>query len=41
MRSKDSIFIGKWDIFEMSNWDEDYFNEDGQAYIKKKVIEAF
>ena len=34
MKSEKLDFTGKWDIFEMSNWDEAYFNEDGQAYIK-------
>lgn len=27
-------FIGKWHIYEMSMWDEDYFNMETQAYIK-------
>ena len=26
-------FIGTWHIYEMEEWDEDYFNEDVQAYI--------
>lgn len=26
-------FIGKWHIYEMSMWDEDYFNMETQAYI--------
>lgn len=34
MKTKNSDFIGTWNIYEMENWDEDYFNEDGQAYIK-------
>jgi hypothetical protein len=28
-----SKFIGTWHITEMEMWDEDYFNEDVQAYI--------
>lgn len=27
-------FIGKWDIFEMEMWDENYFNMGVQAYIE-------
>lgn len=26
-------FKGRWHIFEMELWDEDYFNEEVQAYI--------
>lgn len=26
--------IGKWNIFEMEMWDEDYFNMEVQAYIE-------
>jgi hypothetical protein len=29
-----SPFLGCWDIVSMSNWDEDYFNEEVQAYIE-------
>lgn len=29
-------FAGKWHIFEMEVWDEDYFNMDVQAYIEIK-----
>ncbi len=29
-------FIGTWHIYEMSMWDEDYFNMETQAYIKIK-----
>lgn len=25
---------GKWHIIEMENWDADYFNMDGQAYVE-------
>jgi hypothetical protein len=28
-----SKFTGTWHITEMETWDEDYFNEDVQAYI--------
>jgi len=27
-------FAGTWNIYEMELWDEDYFNEEVQAYIK-------
>ncbi|KAF0191035.1 MAG: hypothetical protein FD167_6059 [bacterium] len=27
-------FLGKWHIYEMSEWDEGYFNMEVQAYIK-------
>jgi len=27
-------FIGKWNIYEMEMWDEDYFNMEVQAYIE-------
>lgn len=30
---KNSDFIGLWYIYEMENWDEDYFNMEGQAHI--------
>jgi len=26
-------FIGTWHIYEMENWNEDYFNMEVQAYI--------
>lgn len=26
--------IGHWHITEMENWDADYFNMDGQAYVQ-------
>jgi len=29
-------FIGKWHIYKMELWDEDYFNMDVQAYITIK-----
>lgn len=29
-------FKGKWHIFEMEGWDEDYFNMEIQAYIEIK-----
>src|SRR5262245_2672875 len=29
-----SPFLGRWDIVSMSNWDEEYFNEEVQAYIE-------
>ena len=32
MASKD--ILGAWNITWMEMWDEDYFNEDGQAFIK-------
>ena len=34
MKKENSDFTGKWNIYEMETWDEDYFNEDGQAFIK-------
>lgn len=27
-------FKGRWHIYEMEMWDEDYFNEEVQAYIQ-------
>ena len=27
-------FSGTWHIYEMANWDEDYFNMEVQAYIE-------
>ncbi|HLO85238.1 MAG TPA: hypothetical protein VK203_09540 [Nostocaceae cyanobacterium] len=27
-------FTGTWHIYEMSNWDEEYFNMEVQAYIQ-------
>jgi hypothetical protein len=30
----DCAFIGTWHIYEMSEWDEDYFNMETQAYIE-------
>ena len=30
----DHAFIGTWHIYEMSEWDEDYFNMEVQAYIE-------
>ena len=29
----DHAFIGRWHIYEMSMWDEDYFNMETQAYV--------
>ena len=29
-----SPFLGRWDIVSMSNWDEDYLNEEVQAFIE-------
>ncbi len=26
-------FVGRWHIYEMEMWDEDYFNEEDQAYV--------
>jgi hypothetical protein len=33
-KSQDSDFKGTWHIYEMEQWDEDYFNMDAQAYIE-------
>jgi hypothetical protein len=30
----DHSLIGQWHIYEMEMWDEDYFNEETQAYIE-------
>ncbi|QDZ41691.1 hypothetical protein FRE64_17145 (plasmid) [Euhalothece natronophila Z-M001] len=27
-------FIGTWHIYKMSEWDEDYFNMETQAYVE-------
>ena len=29
-----AAFIGTWHIYEMSGWDEDYFNMETQAYVE-------
>jgi hypothetical protein len=29
-----SPFLGRWHIISMSGWDEDYFNEEVQAYVE-------
>lgn len=29
-----NLFQGKWHIYEMETWDEDYFNMEVQAFIK-------
>lgn len=31
---ENSQFTGKWHIYEMESWDEDYFNMEVQAYIE-------
>ncbi len=31
---KSNEFAGLWHIYEMSEWDKDYFNMEVQAYIK-------
>ena len=31
-----SPFLGRWHIMSMSTWDEDYFNEEVQAFIEFK-----
>jgi hypothetical protein len=33
-KGKDTDFTGTWHIYEMEEWDEEYLNEDAQAYIK-------
>jgi hypothetical protein len=30
----DHSLVGLWHIYEMEMWDEDYFNEETQAYIE-------
>ncbi|MGB8216222.1 MAG: hypothetical protein WCE94_02880 [Candidatus Methanoperedens sp.] len=30
----DSDFTGTWHIYEMEQWDDDYFNMEVQAYIR-------
>ena len=32
--AKSNPFEGKWHIYEMEMWDEDYFNMETQAYIE-------
>ena len=34
MGEKTNNFTGKWQIYEMEVWDEDYFNMEVQAYIE-------
>ena len=31
-----SPFVGLWHIISMETWDEDYFNEEVQAFIEFK-----
>ena len=31
-------FTGTWHIYEMSNWDDEYFNMEVQAYIILKLM---
>lgn len=33
-RKPESPFLGLWHIVSMETWDEDYFNEEVQAFIK-------
>ncbi|MGK7876805.1 MAG: hypothetical protein AB4426_27015 [Xenococcaceae cyanobacterium] len=30
----DHAFVGRWHIYEMEMWDEDYFNMETQAYVE-------
>ena len=34
-----SPFLGRWHIISMSTWDEDYFNEEVQAFIEFEEAE--
>ncbi len=34
MVAKASKFVGTWHIYEMEEWDKDYFNMEVQAYVK-------
>ncbi len=36
MTTNNSDYQGKWHIYEMEMWDEDYFNMTVQAYIEIK-----
>lgn len=29
-----NALVGRWHIYEMSGWDEDYFNMETQAYVQ-------
>jgi hypothetical protein len=33
-KKQDSPFTGLWHIVSMETWDEDYFNEEVQAFIE-------
>ncbi len=33
MKTKNSDFIGTWNIYDMETWEKDYFNEESQAFI--------
>ena len=33
-RKPDSLFKGRWQIVTMTEWDEDYLNEEVEAYIE-------
>lgn len=35
-KGNNTDFTGTWHIYEMEQWDEDYFNMDVQAYIEIK-----
>ena len=35
----ESPFLGRWHIISMSTWDEDYFNEEVQAFIEFEEAE--
>ena len=36
-RKPDSPFAGLWHIISMDEWDEDYFNEEVQAFVEFDV----
>jgi hypothetical protein len=33
-KKQESPFVGLWHIVSMDTWDEDYFNEEVQAFIE-------
>jgi hypothetical protein len=33
-KKQKSPFLGRWHIVSMSTWDEDYFNEEVQAFLE-------
>jgi hypothetical protein len=37
-KKRTSFLEGTWHIYEMEQWDEDYFNMEASSYIRKIVL---